>query len=129
MKTIHQDELYQNLSEFLKSKGVEMKEGSYTLRIRQGCGLLTEVINMTQQTVRRAKVEVNRNLDQLRQTIHEATAPDAPSPAPAAPPESAATPSPTTRKPPAPAKAARRATKSKTHRPASARRTRNQKRR
>ena len=77
MKTIKEDELFQNLSEFLKLKGVELKDGAYAHRVRQGCNLLTDVINCTQKTVRQAKVEVDKKLDQLRQSIHEATAPKA----------------------------------------------------
>ena len=83
MKQIDKDELYQNLSGFLKSKGTELQNGGYANRIRQGCGLLTDVINATQKTVRRAKVKVDKKLDHLRQSIHNATAPE-----PAAPPVS-----------------------------------------
>lgn len=76
MKQIDKDELYQNLNGFLKSKGIELQDGSYASRIRQGCGLLTDVINATQKTVRRAKVKVDKKLDHLRQSIHTATAPE-----------------------------------------------------
>jgi len=75
MKTIKPDELYQNLGDFLKVKGIEFKDGEYAQRIRQGCNLLTETINATQNAVRRAKAEADKKLDQLRQSIHEATAP------------------------------------------------------
>ncbi len=78
MKTIDQNELYQNLCHFLTSKGITLDDGPYTHPIRQGCNLLTEAINATQKTVSRAKVEVDRKLDQLRQSIHEATAPTPP---------------------------------------------------
>ena len=74
MKTIKQDELFESLGAFLKGKGVEFKDGSYTQRIRQGCNLLSDAINATQKTVKHAKVEVDKKLDQLRQSIHEATA-------------------------------------------------------
>ena len=75
MKTIDKDELYQNLGDFLQSKGIELKDGAYARRIQQGCSLLTDAINGTQKTVKRAKVEVDKKLGQLRQSIHEATAP------------------------------------------------------
>src|SRR6266498_3276214 len=84
MKTIKKDELFESLGDFLKLKGVELKDGAYAKRIRQGCDLLTDAINGTQKTVKHAKVEVDKKLDQLRQTIHEATAPK-PSPAASAP--------------------------------------------
>ena len=78
MKTIKQDELFQSLGDFLKGKGVELKDGAYSQRIRKGCNLLGEAINATQKTVKHAKVEVDKKLDQLRQHIHEATAPTPP---------------------------------------------------
>ena len=79
MKTVNKDELFQNLSGFLKSKGIELKsEGSYTQRIQKGCGLLAEAVNATQKTVRRARAKADETLDQLRQSIHAATAPKPP---------------------------------------------------
>src|SRR6266487_2872507 len=86
MKTIKKDELFESLGDFLKLKGVELKDGAYAKRIRQGCNLLTDAINATQKTVKHAKVEVDKKLDQLRQSIHEATAPKPPSAAAPKPP-------------------------------------------
>jgi len=83
MKTIKKDELFNSLGGFLKLKGIELNEGSYTTRIQQSCNLLSDAINATQKTVSKTKVKVDRALDQLRQTIHEKTAP-----APAPPPQS-----------------------------------------
>jgi len=80
MKNIKQDELFSHLGDFLKSKGIELNEGSYTARIKQGCNLLGEAINATQKTVSNTKAKVDRALDDLRQTIHESTAPPTPSP-------------------------------------------------
>ena len=78
MKTIKKDELFQSLGDFLKLKGIELKDGAYAKRIRQGCDLLTDAINGTQKTVKRTKVKVDEKLEQLRQSIHEATAPKPP---------------------------------------------------
>lgn len=78
MQTIKKDELYRNLGDFLKSKGIELNEGSYTTRIQQGCNLLADVINATQKTVKQTKAQVDQALDQLRQTIHQRTAPKPP---------------------------------------------------
>ena len=75
MKKIDQDELFQHLRGFLKSKGIALDNGTYAQRIHQGCNLLTDAINATQTTVARARAEVDEKLDQLRQSIHEATAP------------------------------------------------------
>lgn len=84
MKTIQKDELFQSLSDFLKVKGVELKDGQYAHRIRQVCNLLGDAINATQRTAKKARDEVDKKLDQLRQTIHETTAPRPPSTARAA---------------------------------------------
>jgi hypothetical protein len=78
MKNIKKDELFRNLGGFLKSKGIELNDGSYTARIQQGCNLLSDAINATQKTVSQTKVKVDHALDQLRQTIHETTAPPPP---------------------------------------------------
>lgn len=69
MKHIAPDELYCNLSAFLKSKGIAFKEGSYTSRIRRGCRLLTDAINVTQAGLQRAKTEVDQKLEQMRDVI------------------------------------------------------------
>lgn len=99
MKTINKDELFQTLGDFLKLKGVELKDGDYAQRIRQGCNLLTDAINGTQKTVRHARVEVDKKLDQLRQSLHEATAPKGP-PASSAPRPASAGASKTEKSPP-----------------------------
>ena len=78
MQTIKKDELFRNLGGFLKSKGIELNDGSYTTRIQQGCNLLADAINATQKTVKKTKVKVDSALEQLRQTIHESTAPSPP---------------------------------------------------
>ena len=84
MKTIKKDELYGSLDDFLKTKGVELKDGVYAQRIQRACNLLGDTINATQRTARKAKDEVDKKLDQLRQSIHEATAPKPPPAAPKA---------------------------------------------
>ena len=44
MQTIKKDELFRHLGDFLKSKGIELNDGSYTPRIQQGCNLLADAI-------------------------------------------------------------------------------------
>jgi len=83
MKKIEKDELYENLRGFLKSKGIALDSGAYTQRIHQGCNLLAEAINAAQATVARARAEADKKLDELRQSIHEATAPKSSGPRPA----------------------------------------------
>jgi len=87
MKKLQTDELYQNLQEFLKNKGVELRAGTYARKIQKSCSLLSDAINTSQQGLARAKDEIDKKLGQLRQVIHEKTAP----PPPAAPPSGSAT--------------------------------------
>lgn len=77
MKTIKQNEIYQHVSEFLLARGIEFKEGPYTHRIRQGCALLSDAINTAQQGLHKAKTQVGNKFDEMRQVIHEKTAPPA----------------------------------------------------
>jgi hypothetical protein len=86
MKTLQEDELFQNLQGFLKTKGVELKDGSYVHKIQKSCSLLSDAINTSQQGLTRAKDEIDKKLAQLRQVIHEKTAPNAPAASSAAPP-------------------------------------------
>src|SRR5436190_11992954 len=78
MKPIQKDELYEHLGQFLKDKGIELKEGSYTKGIHAGCSLLADAINLSQTGLERAKDGFDRKLDQVRQVIHEKTAPKKP---------------------------------------------------
>jgi hypothetical protein len=80
MKTLSKDELYKNLRGFLEAKGVELKDGSYANSIQKSCGLLSDAINLGQQGVSRARLEIDKKLDQLRQVIHEKTAPTSAAP-------------------------------------------------
>jgi len=89
MKPIEKDELFQNLQAFLKTKGVELKDGSYAQKVQKSCGLLSDAINAGHKGLSRAKVEIDKKLGQLRQVIHEKTAPpgrSAPSSQPASNP-------------------------------------------
>jgi hypothetical protein len=75
MQPIQKDEIYEHLSGFLKGKGIELKEGTYAKGIQKSCSLLSDAINLSQEGLSRAKVEVDKKLDQMRQVIHEKTAP------------------------------------------------------
>jgi len=52
-----------------------MKEGAYARHLEKSCGLLTDAINLTQKGMEKAKTEIDKRLDQMRQVIHEKTAP------------------------------------------------------
>lgn len=88
MKPIQKDELYAHVSKFLKSKGVEMKDGSYPRGIQAGCSLLADAINLSQKGIKQAQAGINKNLERMREVIHEKTAPK-PAAKPAAPPKAA----------------------------------------
>jgi hypothetical protein len=79
MKKLKKDELYKNLSSFLQTKGVELKDGSITTRIQQGCSILSDTINFAQQNLQKAKTQMDKKLDRMREVIHEKTAPKTPS--------------------------------------------------
>jgi hypothetical protein len=85
MKKIKSGELFQHLGGFLSSKGIELKAGAYAKRIEQGCEVLTSFINVSQTGLQKARTETGKKLDQVRQVIHEKTAPK-PAPAPPTPP-------------------------------------------
>jgi hypothetical protein len=85
MKAIRKDEIYHHLNEFLRAKGIEMKDGSYPRAVQAGCSLLADAINLSQQGLERARTEIDTNLDWMRQVIHEKTAPKQPSPTAAKP--------------------------------------------
>lgn len=75
MRQINKDELYDNLREFLKVKGVNLQDGSYTRGIQAGCSFLADAINLSQAGLNRAKTEIERQLDNARKIIHEKTSP------------------------------------------------------
>lgn len=106
MKTLKRNELFRNVRAFLDAKGVELKDGSFTARLRQGCDLLTDAINCAQSGLARARSELDAKVDRLRQVIHEKTAPKAP-PAPAAKAKATSPGRGKTSKPSAPAGAAK----------------------
>jgi hypothetical protein len=75
MNEINKEEMFGYLKGFLKSKGIEIQDGSYADGIRKGCEILTDTVNMSQRAFDKAKVAVDKGLDQVRQTVHERTAP------------------------------------------------------
>ena len=103
MKPIDKDELYEHLSSFLRSKGVDLREGAYTSGIQKSCSLVAEVVNSSKETIEKARGEIDKKLDQVRQIIHDKTAPK---PAPAQPAAAKPEPPPAPAPSPAPAPAA-----------------------
>src|SRR5215471_9395553 len=77
MKPIEQNEIYEHFSGFLKNRGIELKSGSYSKGIKKGCSLLADANNLSQKGIEKAKSGIDEKLDQMRQVIHEKTAPRA----------------------------------------------------
>jgi hypothetical protein len=75
MKPLEKDELYENISSFLKGRGIELKDGSYAQGIQKSCGFLADAINLGQEGFEKAKEQIDKNLEHMRQVIHEKTAP------------------------------------------------------
>ena len=75
MKKLNDGELFGHLNNFLKDKGINLKSGAYTQRIEKGCVLLSNAINAGQDGIKRAQTEAVKALDEMRQVIHESTAP------------------------------------------------------
>ncbi len=113
MKPLEKNEIFHNLSGFLKLRGIEIKDGSYAQGIQKSCELLTRAINLGQESLERAKDEVDKGMEHMRKVIHEKTAPKPPPTPAAAPPkpEAKAKPVQTTGPKPKPAKAKPRAGK------------------
>ncbi len=78
MKPLAPNEIFRNLSGFLRTRGIELKEGSYAQGIQKSCSLLTNAINLGQESMERAKVEFDKSVEHMRKVIHEKTAPKAP---------------------------------------------------
>lgn len=78
MNTINKDELFTNVREFLKTRGIELQEGSYSRTIQKGCQVLADTINLSQQAVDRARTEVQKTLEKVRHSIHQKTGPGKP---------------------------------------------------
>ena len=80
MKPIEQNEIFEHFSQFLKSRGIELKDGSYAKGIQKGCTLLADAINLSQRGIEKARSGIDQRLDQMRQVIHEKTAPKSTAP-------------------------------------------------
>lgn len=94
MSKIDKDELFKNLTDFLKVKGIEVKDGSYPEAIRQGCSILADTINLTQKALGCAKAQVDKTLDQMRRTAPDLKTGPQPPPGQAPPSPPAGEPAP-----------------------------------
>jgi hypothetical protein len=120
MKRIEKDELYENLAQFLQQKGVKLTEGSYAQTLHKSCRMLADIINLSQQGLERAKTGIDTKLEQVREVIHQKTAPKDRATPPGPEPANAAPPAPEvkTADEPAKPKSARPAAKGSARKPA-----------
>ena len=75
MKNIDHNDLFRHVSGYLESKGVQLQDGDYARRLREGCRVLAGIANRTQSTVDTVRIKVDDGVDRLRQFVHEKTAP------------------------------------------------------
>ncbi len=76
MKKLKQNDLFKHIDQFLKDKGIEIREAApLGSRLRTGCQILTDTINNAQSTLGKAKDNMDEHLDKMRSIIHEKTAP------------------------------------------------------
>src|SRR5947209_5263466 len=78
MKPIEKQEIFENLNSYLKTRGIELKDGSYSQGVQKACEILTDTVNLSQRGLERAKDSLDKNLDRVRQAIHEKPAPKPP---------------------------------------------------
>jgi hypothetical protein len=76
-----------------------MKDGSYQKAVQKGCSILADAINLSQKGITQAKVQIDKNLDRMRQVIHEKTAPKSASKSGGNPKSKAQSPKPKARRP------------------------------
>jgi len=75
MKPIENHETYHHLSLFVKAKCSEMKQTSYSHCVHKSYEIFRDTINLSQRGLERAKVTIDKGINQVRQVIHEKTAP------------------------------------------------------
>jgi hypothetical protein len=76
MKKLRQNDLFNHIDQFLKDKGIEIREAApLGSRLKTGCQLLTETINNAQGALGKARDHMDDHLDKMRNIIHEKTAP------------------------------------------------------
>jgi hypothetical protein len=76
MKKLRQNDLFNHIDQFLKDKGIEIREAApLGSRLKTGCQLLTETINHAQGTLGKARDHMDDRLDKMRNIIHKKTAP------------------------------------------------------
>lgn len=78
MNKIDNKELFRHVSDFFKSRGVELHPGPYTKGIQKSCEILADTVNLSQAAMERAREQMEKHFEQMRQIIHERTAPKPP---------------------------------------------------
>lgn len=76
MKKLGKDDLYQHIDQFLKEKGIEIRDSApFGNNLKKGCQALTDAINGAQAALEKAHNRMDGGIDKMRDMIHKKTAP------------------------------------------------------
>ena len=78
MKTLKKGELFRSVKKHLETKGVILEKGEAVDKLKAGCALLTTIATQGQVSYTTAKSLVTSQLNSIKQSIHEKTAPAKP---------------------------------------------------
>ena len=76
MKKLGKDDLYQHIDQFLKEKGIEIRDAAPLGRsLQKGCQAFTDAINSAQAALEKARNRMDGGIDKMRDIVHKKTAP------------------------------------------------------
>lgn len=76
MKKLGKDDLYQHIDQFLKEKGIEIRDAAPLGRnLQKGCQVFTDAINGAQAALEKARNRMDGGIDKMRDIVHKKTAP------------------------------------------------------
>ncbi len=76
MKKLGKDDLYQHIDQFLKEKGIEIRDAAPLGRnLQKGCQVFTDAINNAQAALEKARNRMDSGINKMRDIVHKKTAP------------------------------------------------------
>lgn len=76
MKKLGKDDLYRHIDQFLKEKGIEIRDAAPLGRnLQKGCQVFTDAINNAQAALEKARNRMDGGIDKMRDIVHKKTAP------------------------------------------------------
>lgn len=76
MKKLGKDDLYRHIDQFLKEKGIELRDAAPLGRgLQKGCQAFTDAINSAQAALEKARNRMDGGIDKMRDIVHKKTAP------------------------------------------------------